>query len=160
MALNTGYAFTNTTTSSTKSLTLYDLGEVENYTNRKSTATEVVRANTTTGLGADELVKYKSNRIPQINTDLRLSKAAVNTAGVSYGVEVHATLVAVDTADPQYRQEMPIVCNISFPHPIDSKITVSHIETLLKRAVSYLIKEDNTSRIGDLMGGPSAPSAD
>lgn len=158
MALTTEFKFTNTTSSLTKSLGLYDMKETTKYSTRRSTATEVVRGNSTTGLGADELVKFKSNRIPQVNTDLKLSRAAVNVAGVSYGVEVHATLVSTDSGDATFRQEMPIVCNISFRHPLDSKITETHVKTILARALSSLIKEDNTTRIADLMSGPIIPS--
>jgi hypothetical protein len=153
MALTTEFKFTNTTQSLTKSLNLFDCKEAS-YTGRRSTATETLVANNTTGLEGDELVKYRSNRIAQVNTDLKLSKAAVNVTGVSYGVEVHATLVSTDSADPKYRQEMPIVCSLTFRHPLDSKITEAHIKTIMARAVSYMIKEDNTTRISALMGGP------
>lgn len=159
MAKSSAFSFTNTTAQS-GSITPIALGLVSNYAVAEDTANMAVLNNKTALIDAQELVSYKSTSLKEIKNGLNIQYPAPTTAGLQYSVQVEETLVTTDSADPSFRVDEPIICNISFRHNKSGNISSTIMVEVLKRAVSALMHDNGTWRFDDLMRSAERPVTD
>jgi hypothetical protein len=159
MAITTTFPWSNQTNNTDHPIVPIKLGVITNYGVESNTGTQCVLTNRTCAVDTPELVTYQSRKINKVNTSIDLVAPNKVKSGVQYGVQTETVLKSSDDAIG-YRVDDPIVVTISVRHTVSGHITDSHIETAVKRAVSYLFKDNGNSRLGDLMRGAEQPVAD
>jgi hypothetical protein len=156
MAKSGDFTYTNTTAAQTKALPLYDMGEVSNYGLKGETNTKTSLINSKTDSDAREILSYFCSNIERVDTDLTIQNpsplATGNSKkkGIQYGVNLEAVHVETDSSDASYRVDRPVKVSIRLMHEDAATITDAELMEHIGRAVSSLIKEDGTSRLGDL----------
>jgi hypothetical protein len=164
MAKSGGFTYTNTTATTHKTISLYDLKELENY---GSNGGDGIRSYTNTQASsndAPERFSFFSSVKKNVGTSLPVAypsprrvaasdKNSSVTEGVKYGIKYEAIHTTVDSNDATYRVDRPFVGELSFCHEVVDTLTVSQVMDVLGRMYSFLEKEDGSSRIADLMGG-------
>lgn len=156
MAKTGAFTFTNTTPTTLKSLSLYDMDEVANYGLKRETATKAAMMNAASSPDARENLTYFCSTVQEVNTSLTVqnpSPLAVGNAtrkGIQYGVILEAVHVETDSTDASYRVDRPVKVLIQFMHEDAGSITTAELMEMLGRAVSTLEKANGNSRIPDL----------
>jgi hypothetical protein len=162
---------TNVTPSSTKTLTLYDMEETVNYgPDRKATRCDYTNgmASSTDALENFAFFCSKTNVNPFKPTVTHPSQARVNASkkgsnsleGIQYGVILDDIITETDTTDAAYRVDYPVRIEIRITQQNHPAVTNAQVRQLLGRAVSTLIKEDNTDRLAMLRANSLSITAD
>lgn len=179
MAKTGDFSFTNKTTSLTKTLTLYDMKEVENYGKATQSANRADYVNTqASSSDAREKFGFYSSPVKYVPTNVEVNypsvkrlnaqakpgkgKQATNSVseGVKYGVVFDAIHTTIDSSDSTYRVDRPVRVQIDIIHEDADTITNAQVLELVARAMSTLIHESGASRIPDLRGSVVNINAD
>lgn len=159
MALSTAFGFTNTTATTSKSVSLYDMGETTNYGLTEDEPDHAEISNKTCPLDQPEIINYFC-RPHGVDASIQAKNVHPNKvkAGVSYGVRYEAMLRTTDSVDATFVVDDPIKVQISINHALNGQITASLVKTALQRAISTLIEADGTWRLDDLMRSSCKPT--
>lgn len=159
MAITSSFSFTNTTPNGDHKITPTALAVVTNYAIDSNTGEKCTLTNKTCAIDRPEIVTYQSRKIKNVNTSIVPAAPPKVRAGVQYGVQMETVLTSED-ASIGYRVDDPIVVTISVRHVVSGHITDAHIKDAVERTLSYLYKNDGSSRLGDLVRGGEQPIAD
>lgn len=158
MALQSSFGFTNTTPSSTRVVNTYDLGLLDNYALTADEPTECMLKNTTTPLDVEETVAFRCKNIDRVNTTLISQYPSKVRTGIQYQVQLEAMLSTTDSTNADFRVDEPIVAQITVRHQKSGNITAAHVEQLLGRAISALMKNSGAYRVNDMMRSALKPT--
>lgn len=158
--MNTAYGYTNVE-SHTAALPfpIYDIGIMDNYAGLIDDPGVYRVDNVTCTNNAQEKVEYHARDIKDLNgvmVDI-LHPAPVNF-NEEFGIKWEGILVTTDDSDPTFELDEPIRCTISFKAPKSGTVTAQHLNEALGRTLSYLIKEDGSSRLAELMKKSCRPT--
>jgi hypothetical protein len=110
-----------------------------------------------------EMISYQCKDVGNVGTYLKSVHPSPVKEGVQYTVRLDEQLKITSTDDPTYAETVPVVAMLVIRHPKNGNISVSDIETVLKRLIGASYKEDTTgisSRFGDLMQSALRPVTD
>jgi hypothetical protein len=159
--LSSSFKYTNTTAAASKSISLVDMKEVENYALIEDEPNKVQLDNTTAPVDASEVLIYRGKRVDKVNTNLTLpSKTSVVTKGVQYAIQLEGDIVTTDSDDSTFRQDDPVIMYLTVIHPISGFVSDSLLGQHLGRLVSACQKEDGTWRFNELMRLGLKPTED
>lgn len=171
MAKTGGFSYTNTTATTHKTISLYDLKELENYGTNGGDGIRTYTNTQASSSDAPERFSFFSSTKKNIGTSLpvaypsqrRTAASDKNSSvaeGVKYGLKYEAIHTTTDSGDATYRVDRPVVAELSLAHEVVDTLTVSQLMDVLGRMYSFLEKENGTSRLADLMGGIIQINAD
>lgn len=155
MALSTSFGYTNTTESSTKTATFYNMDELSNYSKPKeyANATTTGYTNMTCPDNLPELFQFFKKALKSVQLPIKITRPSRVKDGSSYGVKYVAVCGTTDSNDPTYESDCGIQVRIEFAHVNDPRITDAMVTESFERALSVMQKEDGTWRIGELRRG-------
>lgn len=159
MALVSSFGFTNTT-SQTFDINPTKIEASSNYALIEDEPNRCVVSNVTAPLDQGERVSYSFQKINKVSTDQDILYPASVQNGVQYAVRVEEILSTVDTADPTFRVDEPIVAWLTIRHPNSARMTSTVITTILERLLGACYKDDGTLRFDDLMRSALKPVVD
>lgn len=159
MAKTSTFGFTNNS-DSTNTLTMKALGLTSNYAVATESADEARLNNKTAPIDLEELISFRSRKIPIVNTDLNIQYPSKIKAGIQYQVMVEDTLSTTDSADADFRVDEPIVAQLTIRHPKSGNVSGAKVGEVVLRLVSSCIKGDGTWRFDDLMRQAERPVVD
>lgn len=156
------FGFTNNTTSQTKTATLYDMKELENYSLVEDEAGLTRFNNLTTPVNHGEILEYRSKRVDTVKTRLEFPKdTTIINKGVMYAVQIEDDLVTVsDSEDSNFRQDDPIIAYLTIIHPVSGFVTEGKVGEVVDRLISACKKEDGSWRFNELMRKSTKPTRD
>lgn len=157
MARTSAFGYTNTTPSTTDTVVPIKIGPTTNYAVTEETANRAVLSNKTAPVDVEEIISYKSQNIPQVNTDLNIQYPSPVKKGIQYMVMVENTLSTTDSADPSFRMDEPIVAYLTVRHPKSGNITNTQVAAVVTRLISACKREDGTWRFDDFMRQAERP---
>lgn len=134
------YGYTDTAISGVTSMN-FPRGLVNYRTDfrvQKNGADDVTLTNITSPVDRQERFRFALSEIKNIyaNSGIDPSVWAASTKGSSLLISVAETISVTDSADPSYRVDLPVTCNITLKAPTSDLITPEYLLTLLGRAVS------------------------
>jgi hypothetical protein len=153
------FGFTNTS-DGTHPVTPTALGLTTNYATASEDATTAILNNKTAPLDAEELIRFTSRPVANIQTGLHLQYPSPIKGGLQYQVEVQDVLTTTDDADPAFRVDEPIVAMLSIRHPKSGNFNNDVISTVLRRLIGCVMRADGTWRFDDLMRSAEKPVVD
>lgn len=117
---------------------------------QKNGTNDVTLVNLTSPVDRSERFRFAISDIANIYTNSGIDPSvwAANRQGQSLLIQVSEVLSVTDSADPSYRVDLPMVCNITLKTPKSGLITSDMIMTLLGRAVSGVFETGSTSTDG------------
>lgn len=117
---------------------------------QKNGITDVTITNLTCPLDQPEKFRFAISDIANIytNSGVDPSVQGANKQGQSLLIQLSEVYSVTDSADPSYRVDLPITCNITFKSPKNSLITSDILLTLLGRAVSGAFDTGLTTNSG------------
>lgn len=146
------FGFTNSTATQTKSVSLYDMKELENYSLVEDEAGLTRYNNLTTPVNHGEVLEYRSKRVDTVKTKLEFPKdTTIVNKGVMYAIQIEDDLVTVSDADDKFRQDDPIIAYLTIIHPVSGFVTDDKVGQVVSRLISACQKEDGTWRFNELM---------
>lgn len=157
MAITTSFGFTNNADKTGRTVQTKDLGLLTNYALVLDEPSEARLVNTTTAIDKEEFLSYRCKDLKTVNTNLNIQNPSKVSGGVQYQVQAEAVLTTEDTSTG-FRVDEPIVVQVSVRHPKSGNITAEHVETMLQRAVSALLKDTGAWRINELMRSALKPT--
>lgn len=162
MALVTQFGYTNTTASSTKKVSMYNLDEMSNYSRPKSLASGDTTgySNMTCPDNLPETYQLFKRTLKNVSMPIEVTRPSRVKEGSNYGIRYCAVVGTTDSNDPTYESNCGIQWRIECAHVNDPRITDAMLETSLERALSLMQKEDGTWRIGELRRGGVDVQAD
>lgn len=161
MAITSAFKYTNTTATTGKSVSLYDMSETTNYALVQDEPTRVELNNVTTPINAGEILSYRCKKVPTVRTNLEMPKnTTLTNKGIQYAIQLEADLVTTDSADPTYRQDDPVVMYLTVTHPLSGYVSDALLGQHLSRLISACQKEDGTWRFSELMRSALKPTED
>lgn len=132
----------------------------ENYALKVDEPDECQLSNTTAPIDQPEVITYQAAPVKNIPTKIKVSNPLPARDGIMYGVRIDTVLRGQSDTDDSYVVDLPIVCNISFKHPVNNAITMGTIQDVFARAVAALYTEQNKPRFRDLMMSALKPTED
>jgi hypothetical protein len=155
MALSTLFGYTNTTQSATKSVKMYDLDELSNYSRPKELANSFTTgySNMTCPDNLPEVFQLFRRVLKSVNLPIKITRPSRVKEGCNYGIRYVAVCGTTDSNDPTYESNCGIQARIELAHVNDPRITDAMVETCLERALSLMKREDGTWRIDELRRG-------
>lgn len=159
MAKTSSFSFTNTS-AGTHPVTPTALGLTSNYALVGEDANNTILNNKTAPIDAEEIITYRTRPIAQVNTDLNVQYPAPVKNGIQYQVQLEAVYTTVDSADPSFRVDEPIVMLLTIRHPKSGNIKSAAIQELFQRLTGCVQKADGTWRFDDMMRGAERPIVD
>lgn len=117
---------------------------------QKNGTNDVTLTNLTSPVDQPEKFRFAISDIANIytNTGIDPSVWGANRQGQSLLIQVSEVFSVTDSADPKYRIDLPVVCNITLKAPKSNLITSDMLLTLLGRAVSGAFETGSTSADG------------
>lgn len=114
---------------------------------QKNNTNDVTLINLTSPVDQPEKFRFAISDIANIytNTGIDPSVWGANRQGQSLLIQVSEVFSVTDSADPSYRVDLPVVCNITLKTPKSGLITNEAILGLLGRAVSGAFETGATS---------------
>lgn len=137
-----------------------NLEMVTNYATVAETANEATMSNKTCPLDQEELITFRSRRIPNIQTNLKVAHPGIAKDGIQYQVIVEDILRTTDSADSTFVLDEPIVAMLTIRHPYSGNFDAAKVSTIINRVISALYKRSGASRLPDLMRGAEHPYDD
>lgn len=136
--MTSAFAFTNTEAGGV--ITSQKLSVVTNYTKTGDEPTEATYNNRTCPVDQSEVIKYRCEDIPQVNTVQQILYPAKVLNGVSFGVRLDEVLRTKDDNGVIICDE-PIVATLTIKCPKSSNMTYEVINTVFNRLVGSLYDE-------------------
>lgn len=164
--LSTGFKYTNNTESETKSVKLYDMSETVNYALvEKERADKVELDNLTAPQNMTERLIYSAKEVDKVNSNLPLPakrepRLPNEKTAVKYQIELDADLVTLDSAEPTFRHDDPIVAVLTIIHPISPYVTDEFVGQHVERLVSACQHANGTWRFNEIRRSALLPKAD
>lgn len=158
MSITTSFGFTNVT-DSTVVVTPKKLGANTNYALISDEPNECITSNTTCPVDQEEIITYRSKRIPTVNTAATIQYPNPVKKGVQYTVSVEDVLRATDSVDGSV-VDHPIVAYLVVRHDLSGDITDSDVATVVTRVVSAMRNDDGTWKFDKLRRSALKPTAD
>lgn len=152
MSQTINYGYTDTAISGVSSLNfprgLVNFGA--DFRVQKNATTDVTLVNLTSPIDRPEKFRFAISDIANVytNTGIDPSVWGASRQGQSLLIQVSEVLSVTDSADPSYRVDLPVVCNITIKTPKTSLITPDYILALLGRAVSGAFETGLTTTSG------------
>lgn len=117
---------------------------------QKNGTTDVTLTNLTCPVDQPERFRFAISDIANIyaNSGIDASVWAPNHQGQSLLIQVSEVISVTDSADPSYRVDLPVTCNITIKSPKSGLVTADHLLTLLGRAVSGAFEVGSTTNDG------------
>lgn len=117
---------------------------------QKNGTTDITLVNLTSPIDRPEKFRFAISDIANIytNTGIDPSVWGANRQGQSLLIQLSEILSVTDSADPSYRVDLPVVCNITLKTPKSGLISSEFILGLLGRAVSGAFDTGSTSTDG------------
>lgn len=159
MALTSTFGFTNTTATTSRAVSLYDMDITTDYALTLDEPTECRLINTTAAVDREEILSYRCKDLAKVNTNLNVQNPNPVGGGVQYQVQMESILTTED-ASIGFRVDEPIIVQISVRHPKSGNITPTHVATMIQRAVSALETDSGAWRIKELMRSALKPTTD
>lgn len=160
-SITSGFQYTNKTATTHKSVSLYDMKEVENYALIKDEPNVVKLENITAPVDAGELLTYRGKKVATVNTELSIPKKTnVVNKGVQYAIQLEADYVSKSDSDDSFRQDDPVIAYLTIIHPLSGYITNDVVGEHVERLISSCKKEDGTWRFNELMRLALKPTED
>lgn len=157
MASTTSFGFTNTT-ASTSLVTPVDILANTNYALISDEPTECITSNTTCPVDLEEIVTYRSKRIPVVKTAATIQYPNLVKNGVQYTVSDDAVLR--EEFDDGTKVDHPIVAYLVIRHDLSGGITDQHIATVVSRLIGAMRNHDGTWKFDKLRRSALKPTAD
>lgn len=161
-SISTGY--TDTAISGVSSLSL-DRGLInfgKDFSVQKNGTTDVTLVNLTTPVDRPEKFRFAISDVANIYTNTGIDPSVWGTSkqGQSVLIQLTEILSVTDDADPKYRVDLPIQCNITLKVPKNGLITSDYLKTFIGRAVSGAFETGSTDTKGiqRLMHGSLIPA--
>lgn len=149
MAVSSHFGFTNVTPAS-KTLTPTSLG-ITNYSLLVDEPNEVKESNPTAPIDQPEYVSFKCQDVNKVSTSFKNLYPEKVQSGVQYVVKVEELLSTTSTTDESFRVDTPIVAYLTIRHSKNAVVTSDVVDTVFKRLLGAVVKEDGTTRFKDLM---------
>lgn len=130
------------------------LNVMENYAKTADQPTVAILSNKTCTLDQGELLTYRCNDIGDVTTSLKPYYPAPVRSGVQYVIKLEELL---RTPYGNGFIDDPIVLYVTIRHTKSGNITDSIIDDLYHRLNGAIVKEDGTTRFGDLMRSALVP---
>lgn len=159
MSKVSSFGFTNTS-DSTNSVTAKALGLVTNYALMQDAADVVKMNNKTAPLDSEEIISFRTRDVAGVASEAPILNPAKVGKGIEYSIRVDEILSTTDSTDASFRVDEPIVATLAVRHPKSGNITDQHVQAVIIRLLSTLIKADGTWRIADLMRSAERPIVD
>jgi hypothetical protein len=160
--VTTGY--TDTAISGVSSLT-FPRGLVnlsKDFRVKSNNGKEVVLTNVTSPIDRPENVRLAYTEVANIysGTGIEPSVAAPSKKGVSVLAQVTDVLSVTDSADADYRIDLPLSAHLVIKVPASEYITSAQVQTLIGRLLSGLFDTGSTSgtRLEAILRGSLVPS--
>lgn len=158
MAKTSSFSFTNTTPSQHK-VGVVDLGVVTNYAKITDEPDTAVLSNKTTSLDQGELITYRCSDVKRVSTEQVIQNPSQIRNGVQYVAKVEEILRTTDDNGNIIMDE-PIVAYVVIRHQKSSNITTALIDQVYSRLQGAIVKDDGTTRFGDMMRSALVPTVD
>lgn len=159
MAKSTTKGYTNTTAQSAYTLPLVKLSESTNYAIVEDEAGVTLLSNTTANADIAERISVKAQNIAEVKPSQGVLYPSPVKTGVQYSVKVENILSTTDSTDPAYRLDEPIVVTLTVKHNQSATFSDETVLEQIGRAVSALISDDGSDRIGALQRLATRPAA-
>lgn len=157
MALNSSFGYTNKD-ARTDAVTLTKLEFASDYALREDEPDICSMTNTTSPIDQQEVLSFQYSELKKIPTKAKLANPLPDGAGCMWGVRLDDILRVTSTTDETFVQDLPVVCNISFKHPVHSQITPAVVAEVASRAMSALFYDaGGFDRINELMRSSLKP---
>lgn len=164
MAKTGAFTYTNKTQSLTKNLTLYDMGERENYRSNGGSGTRTYVNTRAASNDAPEQFTISFANKKRIGTSIavqypspkRVAAADENSSvyeAVKFGIKKEAIHRTTDTTDPTYTVDRPSICEIYFTEELIDTMTVDQLLEELGRTASLFFGVDGDTRLADFIAG-------
>lgn len=154
MSLTTKNGCTNTT-ANTHTLTPIDLGLTTNYSGGFEDGSYIMN-NKTNPLDQGERLTYRYQELSKVSTSQPIAYPSKMKNGMQYVIKLEEILRTTD-ADGEIVQDEPLVMYLTVRHQRTGTITAAHVDAALARLLGEIIKDDGTSRFGDMMRGAIQP---
>lgn len=160
MAKTTTFLFTNTDGAHSKSLPLYNMGEVNNYGVKNTDSKSRLTNTTGSDLGTtSEALEYKASIQQKVDTKLNIQHPAKNKSAVQYSVGLETFVETTDPENEDFIQDDPIYVQITIRHAQTSFVSEEILGQALGRAVSALQHEDGNWRFNELAKLATQPTS-
>lgn len=132
------------------------------FRTKSNTPGEVIITNITSPVDRPENIRYARSEVKNVyaNTDIDPSVYAPSTKGVSIVAQVTETLSVTDSADSEYRVDLPVSAHIVLKTPASEHVDAAVLETVIGRLLSSLFEtgKEDTTRLEALLRGSLLPT--
>lgn len=156
MSASTDLLVTNRTATTSKTSSLYDMGEVSNYAISQNGKRATLDNTTVSGMGTKaERIMYSSKDVPKVNMDIPVPYKQKTGGAVLYGTDVQ-DIIRHDDGDGNFTD---IACRvtINIAHDKSPFLTEALVEEVLNRAYSSLQHANGDWRLDELAQGKVSP---
>lgn len=161
MSLQTTWGYTDSVTTK-KNLALPDLSFATDYSVVANGATSCEVVNKTSPLDQMETVRWSYRNIADVykNTSIDPSAYSPSRKGIAVNVSVRDIVRTIDSADVQYRVDMPATMSLTLTIPQSSLLTTQSLLDFVSRGVAAMFDTGSVTgnRIAALARGAMKPT--
>lgn len=157
MAITSSFGYTNTEARQ-DAVSTQKLEYMDCYALREDEPDICSMSNTTCPIDQQEILSFQYSELKKIPTKAKITHPIPDGTGCMWGVRVDEVLRLTSSTDETFVQDLPVVCNVSFKHPVHSQITPDIIAAVASRAMSALFYDAGGSdRVNELMRSSLKP---